>query len=49
MIQSIILYLQSYFHTLVESYRETPLTDKILLILFIFFLIFLGPWLDSLE
>ena len=49
MIQSIILYLQSYFHALVQSYKETPLTDKILLILFILFIVFLGPWLDSIE
>lgn len=49
MIRTIILYLQSYWYASYQSWKESPLTDKIILILFVFFLVFLGPWLDSLE
>ena len=42
-----IQFILSYVHAIKDMWAESHVTDKILLVLFIFFIVFLGPILDS--
>ena len=42
-----IQFILSYIHAFKEVWAESHSMDKILLILFIIFIVFLGPILDS--